>query len=174
MTNPLSKDLDHILENTRDLWNDLRGERLFITCSTGFFGCWLLESFLWANDHLRLNAHATALSRFPELFRSKAPHLAEHDAISLLQGDVRTFSFPSGQYSHVIHAATESSTKLSTENPLEMLDTIVEGTHHTLEFAKTCGAQNFLLTSSGAVYGKQPADMTHIPEDYNGAPNPLD
>lgn len=174
MTNPLSTDLDHILEHTRDLWDELRGERIFITGGTGFFGCWLLESLLWANERLNLNCQAMVLSRSPEAFQRKVPHLAGHQAISVIQGDIRTFEFPAGTFSHVIHAATESSAKLNAENPLIMLDTIVEGTRHTLEFAKICRAQNFLLTSSGAVYGKQPAGITHIPEEYNGAPDPLD
>ncbi len=167
-------DLEHILDHTRDLWEELRGEQIFITGGTGFFGCWLLESLLWANDRLNLNCQATVLSRSPDSFRAKAPHLAGHKAVSVMQGDVRTFEFPAGIFSHIIHAATESSTKLNAENPLQMLDTIVEGTRHTLEFARACRAQNFLFTSSGAVYGRQPAEMTHIPEEYNGAPDPLD
>jgi dTDP-glucose 4,6-dehydratase len=174
MTNPLSADLDHILGHTRPLWEELRGQRIFITGGTGFFGKWILESLLWANDRLSLHCHATVLSRSPITFRMQAPHLAGHQSVSVIQGDVRTFEFPHGEFHNVIHAATESSAKLNTENPLQMLDTIVEGTRHTLEFAKICRAENFLLTSSGAVYGKQPAEMTHIPEDYNGAPDPLD
>jgi dTDP-glucose 4,6-dehydratase len=63
---------------------------------------------------------------------------------------------------------------MSDENPLLMLGTIVDGTRHTLEFARHCGTPKFLLTSSGAVYGKQPPTLTHIPEDYIGAPDPLD
>jgi nucleoside-diphosphate-sugar epimerase len=55
-----------------------------------------------------------------------------------------------------------------------MLDTIVEGTRRTLEFARRCGAQKYLLTSSGAVYGKQPPDLMHIAEEYVGGPDPLD
>lgn len=174
MANPLASDLNHVLDHTRELWEQIRGERLFITGGTGFFGCWLLESFLWANERLKLGARATILTRHPDAFVAKTPHLALADSVTLLEGDIRTFAFPAGTFSHVIHAATEASAKLNTKNPLRMLDTIADGTRRTLDFASQCGAKNFLLTSSGAVYGKQPADMTHIPEDYPGAPDPLD
>jgi nucleoside-diphosphate-sugar epimerase len=172
--NPLAEDLDHILMHTEGLWDELRGERIFITGGTGFFGCWLLESFTWANDKLGLNAKVTVLTRNPEAFHRKAPHLAGHQSVELLQGDVRSFEFPEGSYPFIIHAATEASAKLNAENPLLMLDTIIAGTRHVLDFAVYSKTKKFLLTSSGAVYGKQPPDLTHIPEDYHGAPDPID
>ena len=62
------------------------GKRLFITGGTGFFGCWLLESFVWANDKLDLNAQAMILTRNPQAFQRKAPHLASHPAIQFCVG----------------------------------------------------------------------------------------
>lgn len=171
--NPLAADLDPLLAHPSGLWDELRGARLFITGGTGFFGRWLLESFCRANDRLNLGATALVLSRDPAAFRRKAPHLAGHPAVALLVGDVRAFDFPAGRFTLVIHAATEASARLNAEAPLRMFDTIVEGTRHTLNFARQCGATKFLLTSSGAVYGRQPPELTHIPEAYLGAPDPL-
>ena len=168
--NPLADDLDHVLAHTAGLWSELRGQRIFITGATGFFGCWLLESFAWANEKLNLKAEAVALTRNLENFQQKAPHLANHPAIRFQIGDVRNFKFSDEKYAFVIHAATEASVKLNQENPSLMFDTIVEGTRRTLDFAVHCGAKKFLLTSSGAVYGPQPPELTNIPEDFIGAP----
>jgi dTDP-glucose 4,6-dehydratase len=55
-----------------------------------------------------------------------------------------------------------------------MFDTIVGGTRRTLELARRSGARRFLLTSSGAVYGRQPAELTHVPEERAGGPDPAD
>ena len=138
-----------------------------------FFGCWLLESFLWANQRLNLGANATILSRDPGKFLAKIPHLANTSVIQWVKGDVCNFTFPQGSYAYVIHAATEASAQLNEQDPQRMFDTIVEGTRRTIEFAATHQTKKFLLTSSGAVYGKQPPEFSHIPEDYFGAPDPL-
>ena len=98
----------------------------------------------------------------------KAFHLATHPAIQLYTGDVRSFEFPDGHFSHVIHMATDENHRLTVKDPLLMLDTILHGAWHTLDFARHCGAKKLLMGSSGAVYGKQPPEMSHIPEEYNG------
>src|SRR5882757_9872615 len=141
--NLLATDLDHILGCTEGLWEDLRGERIFITGGTGFFGCWLLESFTWANDRLRLGASALVLTRDPDAFARRVPHLARHPAVHLHTGDVRSFEFPGGNFRCVLHAATASSAALCAEDPLLMFETIVEGTRRALAFARHCRARRF-------------------------------
>ncbi|WP_103668976.1 NAD(P)-dependent oxidoreductase [Pseudanabaena sp. BC1403] len=171
MRNPLALDLDHIILHTDNLWEQLRGKRIFITGGTGFFGCWLLESFVWANENLSLDSTIYVLTRNIQSFTKKAPHLANNQAIKLHVGDITSFVFPELQFSYVIHAATEVNLLSNRNSSLDIFNTIVEGTKHVLEFTKQCGAEKFLLTSSGAVYGKQPNDMTHIFEEYQGSPD---
>ena len=172
-TNRLARDLDNILARTEPLWQELRGQRILITGATGFFGCWLLESFAWANRRLNLNAHAVGLSRNPGRLAEKAPHLAQDPAITLHAADVRHGDFPQGAFSHVIHAATEASSKLNTESPLLMFDTIVEGTRRALQFSIAGSVSRFLLVSSGAVYGTQPPQLANVSESFEGGPDPL-
>ena len=172
-TNRLADDLDGILERTEPMWQDLRGQRILITGATGFFGCWLLESFAWANRRLNLNACVVGLARHPGVLAEKAPHLVDDPAITLHAADVRHGDFPQGSFSHVIHAATEASAKLNNETPLVMFDTIVEGTRRALQFSIASSVSRFLLVSSGAVYGTQPPQLTHILESFEGGPDPL-
>lgn len=174
MMRPLpAEDLDLILRRTSSLWEEVRGQRIFLTGGTGFFGRWLVESFCHVNRELGLDARLTILTRDAGAFERKCPHLAGDPAVDLLAGDVRTFAFPEGEYLYVIHAATEARARQAAEAPLEMLSTIVDGTERVLQFAASHGAQKFLLTSSGAVYGRQPGGMTHVPETYPGGPDPL-
>lgn len=171
---PLQSDLDHILLHTRNLWEELRGQRVFLTGGTGFFGCWLLETCTHACDRLELDAQVTVLTRDPEGFARKAPHLAKHPAITLLAGDVRTFAFPEGKYAHVIHAATDTDVTLNREQPDTIRTTIIEGTARILSFADFCDAEKCLLASSGAVYGKQPSTTIHMPENEEALMQPLE
>lgn len=171
MANPLAQDLDRVLAQTAGLWDELRHRRVFLTGGTGFFGCWLLETFLWAADHLGLDASIVVLTRDAEAFVRKAPHLARHPAVALHAGDVRTFEFPEGAFSHVIHAGTASA------SPVEgavMFDTIVTGTRRVIAFARHAGARRLLFTSSGAVYGPQPPTLSHISEEYSSGPEGAD
>src|SRR6185312_12100232 len=171
--NRLSADLDLVACATQGLWDELRGQRLFFTGGTGFFGCWLVETFCHVNSRLSLDARLAVLTRDPRAFAEKCPHLASDPAVTLHAGDVRSFAFPGGEYRYMIHAATEARATQAAKAPLEMLSTIVAGTERALQFALSHGVEKFLLTSSGAVYGKQPASLTHVPETFAGAPDPL-
>jgi len=168
------RDLDHVLEHARGAFLELRDARILITGGTGFFGRWLVESLVHANERLELGVSVVLLSRDPRSFSQRAPHLASAPSVSLLEVDVRTFVPPPGEFTHLVHGATDSTGPLNAERPLEMLDTIVEGTRHALAVAGRASVRRVLLVSSGAVYGAQPGHLANVPETYAGAPDPLD
>ncbi len=151
----------------------MRNQRVFITGGTGFIGSWLLESFAWANLNLSLNASTCVLTRNIDAFARKAPHLAHNPDISFVNGDVRNFAFPEGEFPFVIHAAAESASDLNTRYPLVMLDTIIAGTRRVLDFAVSHNTKSFLLISSGAVYGRQLPSITHISEECSSGPETM-
>jgi len=163
------EDLELIIKRTpRNVWDALREQRIFISGGTGFVGCWLLESLLFANQQLSLNLSITVLSRNPVAFIKKAPHLALNKIVKLIQGDVNNLEHISESFDIVIHAATDVVNPET--DSLAAYTSIVNGTQQTLELAKRSKAQRYLLTSSGAAYGRQPASLTHTPESYAGAP----
>jgi dTDP-glucose 4,6-dehydratase len=168
-----SEDLDHILTHTLPLWERARGKRIFLSGGTGFFGAWLLESLAHCNRKLNLDLSAIVLSRDPDAFVARMPHLARESSLSFLKGDVRTFAFPELDFEFVIHAAV-TTTAEAARRPIELLNTLVDGTERMIAFAKARGTKRFLFISSGAVYGRQPAHLGHIPEDYLGGPDWLD
>lgn len=168
-----AEDLDHVLAHTRSHWAGARGAAIFITGGTGFFGTWLLESFARANDELGLGMRATVLTRDPAAFAQRSPHLAGRADIRYHQGELRTFVFPAGRFSRLIHAAADTGVWTKGESPAGLTDRITDGMRRVLDFAAAAGVQHFLHVSSGAVYGPQPAELTQVPEDFPGIAAPL-
>jgi UDP-glucuronate decarboxylase len=149
--------------------------RLLVTGGTGFFGRALLRH--WAR-YTSNGCHAptvTILSRNPEAFLNRFPEFAGLAWLHFHQGDVlQPSTLPTQSYfTHVLHAATDSTFGAQL-TPLDRYTQIADGTRHVLNYAVASGVRRFLLTSSGGVYGEQPAGMARIAETYNGMPNPLD
>lgn len=167
------EDLQLILEKTpANVWEVLRGKHIFLTGGTGFVGCWLLEALLWASEQQALDLRLTVLTRQPDSFYRKAAHLAGHPSVRLLKGDVLDLSQFDEVVDIVIHAATDVAS--SSSDPVQVFDDIVNGTKQTLALSRRCKAERYLLTSSGAVYGRQPGDMAGVSETFTGAPNTLE
>lgn len=163
-----TEDLEHVLRPTQALWEPVRGQRIFITGGTGFFGSWLLESLAFCNRRLNLNLSITVLSRNPEAFALRMPHLAAEQSIRFLRGDILDFPFPNETVDRIIHAATPTSGNEARQPQLRAH--LVAGTERMLVFARTVGARRILFTSSGAVYGPQPETISRLPENYAGKP----
>jgi len=148
--------------------------RLLITGGTGFFGLALLRYWKAQFASGADGPLVTSLSRNPAGFAASHTEFLGLPWLRFAQGDIcDPGSLPHGvAFTHVIHAAADS-TRGPQLSPLQRFDQIVNGTRNVLDLAVECKAKRFLLTSSGAVYGVQPADMDRMPEDWMGMPDPL-
>lgn len=143
--------------------------KLLLTGGTGFFGKALLRYRLPLGEPTALRLFV--LSRNPEQFLAEYPEFSGHSSLTFLKGDIQQRdTLPWGHgFTHVLHAATDSTIGPSLI-PLQRYDQIVDGTRNILDLAVATGARRLLLTSSGAIYGPQPADLAAIPEDWPGSP----
>ena len=143
-----------------------------MTGGTGFFGRWMLESFLRANDELGLGAEAIVLTRDPRRFADAAPHVAGHVAIGAARWRRH------GRSTTRPWTARTSSTwrprRPSARPRRHRSRRPSRAPSGSLRFAARRGARKLLLTSSGAVYGTQPPDCERLSEEYIGAPRPED
>ncbi len=167
-TSLIAVDVHDVVLRTRHLWEGLRHQRIFLTGGTGFFGCWFLETFIYANEYLALNASLMVLTRNKSLFLKKYPFFATQSCLLFHEGDVRTFEFPSGVFSYVVHAAAIVATMVDKS---VAQDIIVAGTKRVLAFAKQCMAEHVLYVSSGAVYGVQSPGLYGVSEQQVCAPD---
>jgi len=143
---------------------------ILITCGTGFFGKSIISYFKKENPRLK---KIIVLSRNPQkldnIFNTNNfPFEIEH-----IKQDIREPIKYSEPIDYLIHTGAESSTSVGVSNPILMMDLVLKGTKNILEYAKQQKIKRLLFISSGAVYGKQTRNINYIPEEYLGAPDPL-
>jgi dTDP-glucose 4,6-dehydratase len=147
------RDLEHIAALLEGDFPQLRGAHLFITGGTGFFGIWLLETLLWANEKHALNLRITVLSRSPGKFlEQRAPHLRGRPGLSFVAGSLTDFEFPAEACSHILHAASETNLERSADWAQRHLNGAIDGTRRLLDMAAAHRSEAVVITTSGAVY----------------------
>ncbi len=167
----IEEDLDGVAASLKDAVGSLKGRRIFLTGGTGFFGKWLLHSFLWLRKRAEADLTMTVLSRDPQRFLDAFPEFRGQQGLDFVAGDVRSFELPGQRtFDLAIHGATAVDAKLERENPDEVFSVITKGTRNVLDVARRCSVRRFLFISSGAVYGPQPPALAHVPETYEGVP----
>jgi UDP-glucuronate decarboxylase len=166
-------DLDAAMARAAPSLTKLTDARIFITGGTGFIGQWLLALLAHARAQAGLNFSVDVLTRDAKQFLDNHKDFDDLDWLRFTNGDIRSFTFPSGHFTHVIHAATD--TNAAADRRLsERAATIIDGTRRVLDFCAKASVGRLLTLSSGAVYGRQPADVERIDETFAGGPDPLD
>ena len=166
MSPPLPKeDLKHVLEQTGELWSEAR---VLFTGASGFFGSWMLESFLYAGTKLDLPLRAIAVTRDARRFSRHLPHLAGDPRVEILESDAAMLPVPDGPVDFIVHSLFAPAILPEMESHYEM------ATGRLLEIAAQKRVRACLLCSTGAVY-KPSGECSPIPEFHPrfGAGDPL-
>lgn len=138
-------------------------KRILITGGTGFFGKSILDYF----SRNACDCELTILSRhgFAPAFLSTIKQ-SNNQTIRQFLGDIRTFDVGSAHYDWVIHAATPARVDVPDG---EMRSIVIDGTANAITQAKKCGAEKFMMVSSGGAYGKgfaRPVSEDDTPRPY--------
>ena len=128
---------------------------VLVTGAAGFIGSHFADRLLEAGEEV------VGLDLFDDFYAEpiKKANLArarDHDAFTLIRGDLRDGDFLRGLPDHidaVAHLAARAGVRPSIERPLLYTDVNVRGTQEMLEFARERGIRPFVFASSSSVYG---------------------
>lgn len=121
-------------------------EKYLITGATGYIGSMLAKRIL--SSHRRLSVIVRDPSRLDGEILSSA---------DIIRADIRdreAISHIAGKYDYIIHCAAPTKSAYMAANPVEVTETIVNGTEHILDLARRCGAGSVVYLSSMEVYGQ--------------------
>jgi nucleoside-diphosphate-sugar epimerase len=167
----ISTQHDYLYNISRQYLNEFLGKKVFLTGMTGFFGLPFLEFLFRCKDENNDNSRVYILTRNESKFKKNNPILSDKDYVYFIEGDVRSFLYPTDKIDYVIHGASVSSKeKFDGCSPLERYDRLNSGTRYVLDFSVYSKASKFLLISSGSVYGNV-TNFSRISENCLNAPD---
>ena len=95
----------------------------------------------------------------PGLKEARARELKEKTGVNVLNADVSEYKemekiFEENNINKIFHSAAQAGVRYSIENPFAYEKTNILGTLNLLELCKKYGVEQFVLSSSSSVYGK--------------------
>ena len=170
ITSQILSDLEEIIQTSVSDLEEIVNKPLVITGASGFVGTWLTLSWVAARKRLNGRGQLLITSRNPQSLLPLVNVIDSRSPVTALSSDIRNLHIPSEfRNGNLIHAATPASAALNASDPAAMLKIIIEGQERVIVEAVRMN-NRLLFLSSGAVYGRQPLDLSHLPETWEGAP----
>jgi nucleoside-diphosphate-sugar epimerase len=170
ITSQIHSDLEEIIQTSVSDLEEIVNKPLVITGASGFVGTWLTLSWVAARKRLNGRGQLLITSRNPQSLLPLVNVIDSRSPVTALSSDIRNLHIPSEfRNGNLIHAATPASAALNASDPAAMLKIIIEGQERVIVEAVRMN-NRLLFLSSGAVYGRQPLDLSHLPETWEGAP----
>lgn len=143
---------------------DYKDSTVFITGATGLIGAELVRAFLEGNEKRNLGIHVVAAVRSREKAEKVFADVLEKGELEFYVNDIRKPISYENKVEYIFHAASITNSKLMVENPVDTIDTAIEGTKNVLEFARAKKVKGIVYLSSMEVYGRTEESLNVITE----------
>lgn len=154
------EDLEFIVSRDYIKWEKLNNKSVLITGATGLIGSLVVKSLVYNNEYRNADTHIVILVRDINKLGTvfSEDYLKEHH-ITTIMGDVADSIRIDNSIDYIIHAAAPTSSRYFINNPVETIQTILNGTRNMLEIAKGKRVSGFIDLSTMEVYGTPAAGM---------------
>ncbi len=131
-------------------WAKFSNKTVLITGATGLIGTKLIKTLLLAPQNIKVIALARSKDRLESHFKAE---IEQNLIIPIYQDIINeiTYDMP---IDYIIHTACGTTSKGFIENPVETIDTIINGTKNILSFAHKKQVKSVVHLSSMEVYGE--------------------
>lgn len=151
LNNKITKnDTEEIINSPFINWDIFKNSTVLITGATGLIGSKLIETFLLANKNIKIIALARSKERLETIFKKE---IETRHIIPVYQSVTEEITY-NGQVDYIIHTACATSSAEMINAPVEVIDTIINGTKNILNFAKNQNVKSIVHLSSMEVYGE--------------------
>lgn len=139
------------------LLEKLEGRTILVTGATGLIGYTLISSILNHNKiscrEIKVKALVRNIEKAKKLFSDY-----ENNSLQFIVSTIEQFTDVDGEVDFVIHAASQTSSKMFVEQPVETIKSAVLGTMNVLELSRFKKVKSFVYLSSMEVYGSPQDD----------------
>ena len=149
------EDLQNITCNSSVPWSELDGKNLLVTGGTGLIGSHIINTLLYYGLNCKNPPKVFALVRNMQKARQMFSQQSAEcgDRIVFIQGDLRKKLTLDNHFDYIIHAASETASAKFIGEPVETIETAVNGTMTLLRLARDQKVKSFVYLSSMEAYG---------------------
>lgn len=160
------QNLEEGIKGINEILKKFKGKSILITGSTGLIGSSVVDLLMVANEQLDLNLTIYALGRNLKKIRNRFfATKVKKCVVAILYDATKTFQF-NHKADYIIHAASNATPSLYTDQPVETMQGNILGLMSLLEFSKRQNVDKILYVSSSEVYGEFNTDKPLLESNY--------